>query len=316
MHERSPAAEIARSPAAWERLAKEWLVEVIERTPLADVDELPVGWIAQEAPPLIAEILGQLSDPGSARELVLTPATRDRAASFAAELGATGAERLPRELAALQSLLIQALGREIPERDRGEFARAVGRLAEVFGAVNSAALESLVRDRSGEPARDPETGLPGPAELNEWLRILLTEHRRTGAAFSIAHIEVEGVERIAAGYGENAAWRMVAALAAVVSGQLAGRERAFRVGEGQLVILAAGRDARDLVELAIRLADVVEGSQSARGPRVAINVGIAACPQHGDDPEKLLEAAEEAAWAARATGEVVAIARQGSLQDP
>jgi diguanylate cyclase (GGDEF)-like protein len=316
VHETSPAAEIARSPAAWERLAKEWLVEVIERTPLADVDELPVSWIAQEAPPLIAEILGQLSDPGSPRELALTPAARERAASFAASLGAGRAERLPRELAALQSLLIQALGREIPERDRGEFARAVGRLAEVFGAVQSAALESLVRERSGEAARDPETGLPGPAELNEWLRILLSEHRRSQAPFTIAHIEVEGVERVAAGYGEDASWRMVAAVAAVVSGQLAGKERAFRVGEGQLVVLAANREPRDLIELGVRVADVVEGSQSATGPRVSITVGLASCPAHGVEAEELLEAAEEAAWGARAGGEVVAIAREGALQDP
>jgi diguanylate cyclase (GGDEF)-like protein len=312
----SPAAEIARSPAAWERLAKEWLVEVIERTPLADVDGLPVGWIAQEAPPLIAEILGQLSDPGSPRELVLPPATRDRAAAFAAELGAGGAERLPRELAALQALLIQALGREIPERDRGEFARAVGRLAEVFGAVQSAALESLVRDRSGDAARDPETGLPGPAELNEWIRILLTESRRTGAPFTVAHLEIEGVERIAAGYGEDAAWRMVAAVAAVVSGQLVNRERAFRVGQGQLVVLAPDVAAREVIELGVRLADLVEGSQAAHGPRVAVNVGIASHPAHGDTAETLLDAAEEAAWAARAAGEVVALARESALQDP
>jgi diguanylate cyclase (GGDEF)-like protein len=247
---------------------------------------------------------------------VLTPASRERAAAFAAKLGASGAERLPRELAALQSLLIQALGREIPERDRGDFARAVGRLAEVFGAVQSAALESLVRERSGDAARDPDTGLPGPAELNEWLRILLTEHRRTGAPFSVAHVEVDGIERVAVGYGDDAAWRMVAALAAVVSGQLAGRERAFRVGEGQLVVLAAGREARELVELGVRLGDVVAASQSERGPRVDVNVGIAACPVHGDQPETLLEAAEEAAWSARAAGEIVAIAGEALLQDP
>jgi diguanylate cyclase (GGDEF)-like protein len=318
VHEGLPAAEIARSPAAWDRLAKDWLVEVIERTPLADVDGLPVGWIAQEAPPLIAEILGQLSDPGSPRELVLPPATRERAAAFAAELGAGGAERLPRELAALQALLIQALGREIPERDRGEFARAVGRLAEVFGAVQSAALESLVRDRSGHAQRDPETGLPGPAELNEWLRILIAETRRSGAPFSLAHLEVEGVERIAAGYGEDAAWRMVAAVAAVVSGQLAGRERAFRVGEGQIVVLAEGREARALVELGLRLSDLVEGAQSRDGPRVAVSVGVASHPAHGERAQELLDAAEEAAWAARAAGELVALAREreGSLQDP
>jgi diguanylate cyclase (GGDEF)-like protein len=316
VHESSPAAEIARSPAAWERLAKDWLVEVIERTPLADVDGLPVGWIAQEAPPLIAEILGQLSDPGSPRELVLPPATKDRAAEFAARLGAGSAERLPRELAALQALLIQALGREIPERDRGEFARAVGRLAEVFGAVQSAALESLVRERAGEARRDPGTGLPGPAELNEWMRILIAEHRRTQAPFSLAHLELEGVERITAGYGEDAAWRMVAAVAALVSGQLAGRERAFRVGESQLVVLAEGRDARELVELGVRLSEIIEGSQASLGPRVGINVGIAAYPHHGEGAEELLDAAEQAAWSARAVGEIVSIAPEAALQDP
>ena len=316
VHGTSPAAEIARSPAAWERLAKDWLVEVIERTPLADVQGLPVGWIAQEAPPLIAEILGQLSDPGSARELVLTPATRERAAAFASQLGASGPQRLPRELAALQSLLIQALGREIPERDRGEFARAVGRLAEVFGAVQSAAMDSLVRERSGDAAPDPQSGLPGSAELHEWLRILLGEHRRTGAPFSVAHVEIEGVERIATGYGDQAAQQMVAAVSAVVSGQLTGPERAFRTGAGQLLVLAPAREARDLIELASRLAGVVEESQSERGPRVTINVGIASCPVHGSGPNELLDAAEEAAWAARAAGEVVAIGREASLQDP
>jgi GGDEF domain-containing protein len=313
VHGPTQADEISRSPAAWERLAKDWLVEVIERTPLAEVGQVPVGWIAQEAPPLIAEILGQITDPGSPRDLELSPATRDRVASLAAKLG--GADRLPRELAALQALLVHALGREIPERDRGEFARAVGRLAEVFGAVQSAALESLVRERSGEPPRDPSTGLPGPAELNEWLRILLTEHKRTAAPFSIAHLELEGVDRVSAGYGADAAWRMVAAVSAVIGGQLTADERAFRLAESQLAVLAAGREARDLVELAVRLAELVDGSQAASGPQLAINVGIASFPEHGGSGEELLDAAEEAAWAARARGEVVAIAGEPSLSD-
>jgi diguanylate cyclase (GGDEF)-like protein len=307
--------EIARSPAAWERLAKEWLLEVIERTPLAEVDGVPVGWIAQEAPPLIAEILGQLTDPGPQRELVLTPATRERAASFAASLGSARPERLPRELAALQSLLIQALGREIPERDRGEFARAVGRLAEVFGAVQSAALESLVRERPGEAARDPDTEMAGPAELHEWLQRQLTEHRTSGAPFALAHLELDGVERIASGYGKDAAWRIVAAVAVVVNGQLAGAERAFHTGGQQLVVLAPGVEAPELVELGTRIAEVVESSQFERGPRVSVNIGLASCPLHGTEDQVLLDAAEEAAWAARASGELVATAREAVLQD-
>lgn len=312
----SPAAEIARSPAAWERLAKSWLVEVIERTPLADVEDLPLGWISQEATPLIAEILGQLSDPGAARDLRLPPAVLERAASLAAERGVSAAvRRLPRELAALQALVIEALDRELPERDRREFARAVARLAEVFGAVQSAALESLVDNQVGG-APDYEPGLGGAAELDESLRALITEERRTGAAFSLGHIEVEGVERIAKGYGDEAAARMVTAVAGVLSGQLSGRERAFHAREGQLLVLVPGGDVADVAGLAIRVADVVERSQGDRGPRVEITVGVASYPGHGSSAEALLEAAEEAAWAARAAGEQVAVATDPTLQDP
>ena len=312
----SPADDqIARSPAAWERLAKDWLVEVIDRTPLADVEDLPVGWIAKEAPPLIAEILGQLSDPGSPRDLALTPAARERAAAFASSLGSRGSQRFPRELAALHSLLIEALRHEIPERDRGEFARAVSRLAEVFGAVQSAAMEALVRERPASAPLDADTGLPGPAELHEWLRSQISDHRRTGAPFGLAHLEVEGIERIASGYGKDAAWRMMAAVAAVVGGQLAEQETAFRIGDGRLAVLAPGCEARHLVELGVRIAGVVESSQTDSGPRVSVNVGLASCPLHGQEAQALLDAAEEAAWAARAQGDAVALAREASLQD-
>lgn len=312
----SPAAEIARSPAAWERLAKEWLVEVIERTPLTDLEGLPLSWIVQEAPPLIAEILGQLSDPGSARELELTDAARRRAASLATErLAASGAARLPRELAALQSVLIEALGRASPGRDRGEFSRAVGRLAEVFGAVQSAALESLVSERAAGAAPDPLTGLPGAAELHELLRMLLIEHRRTGAPFALGHVEVEGIERIASAYGEPAADRIVTAVARLLEGQLQQGERAFRNGPGQLIVVAAGEEAPALLALGARLGELVDEAQMEGGPRVAVAAGVAACPAHGDSAARLLEAAEEAAWAARAAGEPVALARAGSLQD-
>lgn len=314
MHGPSPAAELARSPAAWERLAKEWLVEVIERTPLDDIQELPLEWMSSEASPLIAEILGQLSDPGAARELRLTPAAQRRAQALAAALGESGAERLPRELAALQALLVEALGREIPERDRGEFARAAVRLAEVFGAVQSAAVESLVRERTGAAGREAEARLPGTAELREWVGMLLAEHRRDGQPFALAHLEVEGVERIQKGYGEDAAARIVGALAAVVGAQLAGRERAFRMGPGQLVALAPEREARDLVDLGTRIANVVEAAQVETGPRVTINVGLASCPAHGESEAELLGAAEQAAWAARAKGELMAIAGEDAAR--
>ena len=317
MSGRSPGAEIARSPAAWERLAKNWLLEVIERSPLEEVNDLPLGWISHEAAPLIAEILGLLSDPGAARELRLSPAALERAASLAAERDPEAlAKRLPGEFAALQTLLIEALDRELPERDRREFTRAVTRLAEVFGAVQAAAMESLV-DREHPPARpEPAAALSESEPPDALLASLIAEQQRSGAPFAIAHFEVEGVERISKSYGAEASSRMVEAVAGILDGQLSGRERAFRTGFGQLLAVMPGVEAVGAVNLATAVADVVESSQAGRGPHVEVAVGLASCPLHGTTPAALREAAEVAAWEARAGGRGISIASVPALQDP
>ena len=317
-HPRSPGAEIARSPAAWERLAKSWLVEVIERSPLDEVDDLPLGWIAHEAAPLIAEILGLLSDPGAARELRLSPAALERAAALAAERGPEVlAQRLPGEFAALQTLLIEALDRELPDRDRREFTRAVTRLAEVFGVVQAAAIGSLVeREPRARPSPQP-AATPRPSEPPDaFLAALVEEQERTGTPFAVAHFEVEGAERISEGYGPEAAERMVDAVAGILDEQLTGGQRAFRTGAGQLLAVLPGVDAVGAVTVAAAVADVVEGSQSEGGPHVEVAAGLASCPLHGTSAESLTEAAEVAAWDARAGGRGIAIANVAALQDP
>ncbi len=290
------------------------MLEVIERSPLEEVDELPLGWIAHEAAPLIAEILGLLSDSGAARELRLSPAALERAATLARERNPEAlVKKLPGEFAALQTLLIEALDREVPERDRREFARAVSRLAEVFGAVQAAAMESLIDPEHAAATAEPlqQTGTTrtdDPDLTSAWLTTLVSEERRTGIPFAIAHFEVEGIERISSGYGAEAADRMVDAVAGILDGQLSGRERCFRTGFGQLLAVIPGAEAAQAVELASAVSDVVERSQGRRGPRVEVAVGLASCPLHGTTPQQLREAAEVAAWDARAGGRGIAIA--------
>jgi len=333
MHESSPAAEIARSPDAWERLAKSWLVEVIERSPLDEVDHLPLGWMAHEASLLIAEVLGQLSDPGAARDLVLSPATLERISALAADRDPEVlVTRLPRELSALQALLIEALDKELPERDRREFTRAVSRLAEVFGVVQAAALNAISgraasrdapqADPEPEPVSEPEpeprlspVPVPPTQDPFSYLDGLVRDSSRTGVPLTLAHFEVEGVDRISKGYGEDAATRMVSAVAGVLDSQLSEGDRAFRLGLGRFLVVLEGDDQRGL-DLAVSVSGVIESSQATRGPRVDVTVGIASFPRHGTDPAELLGTAEEAAWAARASGETVALARSEVLQDP
>jgi diguanylate cyclase (GGDEF)-like protein len=294
----------ARSAQAREDVAKAWLLEILDSTPLERAAEIPVDWLADEGPALIADILRGISDPLGG-DLELSADGLDRVSKLCALRGSEAPKQLPRDLAALQALLIETLSAEVPERRVGSFANSVSRLASVFGDIQGQVNEELVSERAGNPAADPVTGLPGEAELHEWLRILFAEERRYGHPFALALIDVEGLRHVNQAYGRGAGDRMLAAVAGVVTGQIRTVDRAFRLRDDELCVLAPHSSSAATRRMAQRLCDVVDGSQMADGPRVAIAAGVAACPEHADDAESLLAAAEEAAFAAKAAGKPI-----------
>jgi diguanylate cyclase (GGDEF)-like protein len=304
---------------AQDELAKAWLVRIIERTPASELGDLPVSWVANEAPPLIAEIVRELgigSDPSE-----IAPEGRRRARELGKmRPGAAGPAQIPQDLAALQTLLIEALQREVPEREPGSFAASVGRLAEIFGAIQSSVVESLVEERSGWAKRDEASGLPGSAQLHEWLRILVAEYRRYAHPFALLLVDIDGLGRINDAYGREVGDRMVGAVASAIERQVRTVDRAFRLAEGEFCILSPHQVASRVQPLADRLTSTVNGWQHHDGPRMSITVGVASCPEHGDDAERLLEAAEEATYAAKASGRRFAVGAGGGeksfLQEP
>lgn len=302
-------SHFSRVQGARDDLAKAWLVELVERTPLDELGGIRVDWLAREAPPLIAAIIGALTEPAGVAERELQPAELRRASELRQLRGEEASPaRLPRDLAALQTLLIEALRREIPDRETGEFTRAVEGLAEVFGTLQGAIAEDLVRERSGTPARDSLTGLPGAAELHEWMRIALAGERRYGHLFTLMMIEVEGLARISDAYDQEAGDRMMQAVTDAIRNQIRTVDRAFRLSDDQLCVLLPEQGPLPTLALADRLAGIVEDSQGPDGPRVAVSIGIASCPEHGNSAETLLAAAEQATFAAQAAGERVAVA--------
>jgi diguanylate cyclase (GGDEF)-like protein len=198
--------------------------------------------------------------------------------------------------------LIESLRRDIPEREAGDFARSVGRLAEIFGAIQGAVTEGIARQRAGDPRRDELTQLPGSAELHEWLQILLAEYRRYGHPFTVALVDIEGLVHINDAYGREAGDRIVAAVGTVIRNQIRTVDRAFRLSDDEFSVLAPHERAERARSMAERLTRVIETSQAADGPRIAITVGVSSCPDNGDEVRGLLAAAEQATYAAKAAG--------------
>ncbi|HYU61569.1 MAG TPA: GGDEF domain-containing protein [Solirubrobacterales bacterium] len=312
------AAEYARIEMAQDDLAKAWLVRIIERTPPSELGDLPVSWIANEAPPLIAEILRELASGAAPDDLA--PERRRRARELGKmRRGAGGPAQIPEDLASLQTLLIEALQREVPERQSGSFAESVGRLAEIFGSIQSGVAEALVDERSGWAKRDDATGLPGSAQLHEWLRILVAEYRRYAHPFALLLVDIDGLGRINEAYGRQVGDRMIGAVASAIDHQVRTVDRAFRLAEDEFCILAPHQVASRVQPLADRLTSTVNGWQHQEGPRMTVTVGVASCPEHGDNEQRLLEAAEEATYAAKASGRRFAVGSGGAksfVQEP
>jgi diguanylate cyclase (GGDEF)-like protein len=296
-----------------EQLAKAWLMRLIERTPLRDVGELSVKWIAKDAPPLIDDVLAALSEADQVSNENLDGDERERAAKLARlREGPTAPELIPRDLATLQVLLIEALRRDVPEGKEGDFAAAVERLIEYFGSVQGAVTRSLVEERSGGAEHDELTHLPGRAQLDEWLRILIAEQRRYDQPFAIALIDVDGLSKINDAYGREAGDGVLTAVARAIDRNVRDVDQAFRVGEDEFCVLLPHQHSDDVVPMANRVAELIAGSQVAEGPRLAVSVGVASCPADGDEPAALIEAAEQASYAAKAAGEPVSTSPNGA----
>lgn len=295
-------AQIPRSQPDREQLAKEWLLRLIERTPLNELGELPVAWIVQEAPALIAGILGRLgvddpgAPPGDAEERLTESLWRLRR-------GPDAAEEIPKDLAMLHSLLVETLEGGAPQRRRGDFPRAAERLANVFGEIQGAVNRSLLDQR----AAAAELGIsPQDSQLREWLRALLAEQQRYGFGFGIALVDVDGLARINDAYGRATGDRVVGAVGDVIRRQIRDTDQAFRYDEDEFVILAPHSSVAGLLALARRIAELIESSQAADGARIGVSIGVAACPDDGDTEERLIESATAATYAAKAAGRAVA----------
>ena len=130
-----------------DELAKAWLVGVIERTPLDRVTEVNLGLLAGEAIPLIAGILSDL-DPETRFDGPSADPQRLVGALGRLRRGESASAEVPRDLAVLQSVLLASLEREGSARHPADFARSAQRLAEIFGSIQGALTEGLVRSRS------------------------------------------------------------------------------------------------------------------------------------------------------------------------
>jgi diguanylate cyclase (GGDEF)-like protein len=314
---RGPLARLDRSR---DELAKAWLVRLIERASLEEISELPTDQIARELPELISDIVGAVaSDNGDPYQL--TERQTQRAAALAGLRSGrdTSAGEVARDIAALQAVLVRALRDELAEKDPVRFAEAVERLADAAGAVQAAAVEELVRTRSRElesqANTDPLTGLGNLRNLQSELSHMLEIQKRYGHPFGVLLMDIDGLKRVNDSQGHQAGDRLLMQVAMALQRSIRSVDVAARLGGDEFCVLAPEQESAAAVLLAERLASAVADEVSIPAdPPVGLSIGVVSCPEHGEDAEALIDAADRAMYRAKAAGENVALAEAGETE--
>jgi len=159
---------------------------------------------------------------------------------------------------------------------------------------------------------DPLTGLSNYRYLRESLRREVERASRFGRSLAAMALDLDRFKEVNDTYGHAAGDAVLAEFARRLRAEIREVDFAFRHGGEEFVVLLPETDAVGAAVLAERLGVavrrspvIVVSSTAGQPPRripVTVSVGIAVFPEHGATGAAVLEAADDALYAAKASG--------------
>ena len=287
-------------------------MQLIEHTPLEQIRELPTDRIAREVPPLIEEVLNAVLTPGDALD-VSPGSDLYRRIEELASLRDDGelTPELPRDIAALETVLMGAVKQRLAG-DPDALIQALERLIKLFSLIQSNLVENLLRERSSElewlANTDALTGLYNLRYLRQQIDHVLGLQHRYGHPFALLLLDVDGLKRVNDSFGHAAGDELLVGVADAIRAVTRSVDVPARIGGDEFCVLAPHQTASRATVLGTRLAERIEQIEAADGGSVTVSIGVVACPEHATEPDRLLELADVAMYAAKAGGERLKIA--------
>jgi diguanylate cyclase (GGDEF)-like protein len=172
-------------------------------------------------------------------------------------------------------------------------------LSKIFSYVVMLSGALLDQARLFEQVRsmavsDPLTGLANYRRLISVLEAELDRSRRTQRPFSVVLLDMDGLKIVNDQYGHLTGSRALVRIGKVLRNHSRAIDTPARYGgdEFALVLPEAGKDLASRVVSRIRERLAAE----AEAPALSVSAGVAAFPEDGDTPEKLLGAADRALY--------------------
>ncbi|MEU6077044.1 diguanylate cyclase [Micromonospora sp. NPDC047074] len=157
---------------------------------------------------------------------------------------------------------------------------------------------------------DPLTGLWNYRYLKESIRREVERASRFGRMLSVLALDLDRFKDVNDTHGHAAGDAVLAEFARRIRDEIREVDLAFRQGGEEFVLLLPETDARGAAIVAERLGVAVRGNPIAAGGHggaavsitVTVSIGIAVHPDHGVTGQQVLDAADDALYAAKAAG--------------
>ncbi|MHB8690614.1 MAG: diguanylate cyclase domain-containing protein [Solirubrobacteraceae bacterium] len=281
-------ARVTRLLDSTDELAKGWLLELLDQRPLARAESLPVGRLAAGGPRLCGAIVRALGGDAELKALMPDGELAPLLMELAAMVDADGPFEVSAALELLRGVLSSAL-RDCLERPEPELVWALGeRLALVLEIARWTALIGVAPPaaRDVRPATDDA----------------IADARRRMSSLALLIVELEEPGRLLAALGGEHAATTFREFRQAVRTQVRPGDFLVEENDTRVWVLSIDSGSQAAREHAQRIADAVSRLAPWHGVPPAVAIGVAVLGEHAQTAESLIEAAEEARYAASAAG--------------
>jgi GGDEF domain-containing protein len=169
--------------------------------------------------------------------------------------------------------------------------------------------EVLALRRGHDPIEELRARATRQAESGSWrvaVERRIERHAQDGSPFALLAIEVDGLDRLLAAQTGVEVSVGLDSLERAMAGELRPADQLLREEQGRYWVTAPDTGPAVAKLLAERLAEAAGSAASHRGVPLAVSIGVATCPDDGEDADALAGRADQAVFAARAAGTTVA----------
>jgi diguanylate cyclase (GGDEF)-like protein len=167
--------------------------------------------------------------------------------------------------------------------------------------VSFHALGELYETLHDMAIRDPLTGIYNRALMEDRLKLLIAEHRRTPTAVAILLIDLVRFKYVNDLMGHHTGDLLLKDVVSRIAGEVRESDTLARLGGDEFVVILPDTDTEQARQVAEKIIQAMEGEFEVEGHKLtaSVSIGITLMPEHGDDVEMLLRHADNAMYSAK-----------------